>query len=115
MTFDGTCERGGVQRAPQGIEESPAASHFPFFLGLRGMGMGRMFWILAQGPAGPRGQINDKPETGNAPKTPGSGGWRLAGSGLRGGSGPGGGGACAFLAGCRAPHLLSDPILVSAA
>jgi hypothetical protein len=21
MTFDGTCERGGVQRAPQGIEE----------------------------------------------------------------------------------------------
>jgi hypothetical protein len=27
MTFDGTCERGGVQRAPQGIEErSPAFS-----------------------------------------------------------------------------------------
>jgi hypothetical protein len=26
MTFDGTCERGGVQRAPQEIEEgSPAA------------------------------------------------------------------------------------------
>ena len=23
MTFDGTCERGGFQRAPQEIEESP--------------------------------------------------------------------------------------------
>jgi hypothetical protein len=28
MTFDGTCERGGVQRAPQEIEErSPAPQY----------------------------------------------------------------------------------------
>jgi hypothetical protein len=32
MTFDGTCERGGVQRSPQEIEErSPAALPLPLW------------------------------------------------------------------------------------
>jgi hypothetical protein len=37
MTFDGTCERGGVQRAPQEIEErSPDASRQLQLAGARG-------------------------------------------------------------------------------
>jgi hypothetical protein len=32
MTFDGTCERGGVQRAPQEIEErSPGIIHYTLY------------------------------------------------------------------------------------
>jgi hypothetical protein len=32
MTFDGTCERGGFQRAPQEIEKKPPAAGEPLFV-----------------------------------------------------------------------------------